>query len=155
MTSSWVKSHPLTRHSKVQLLRSHFVLTLHAYVEVLYKTLRPRQNGRHFPDDIFKCIIMNVNHRQFPDNFTALVQILAWRRSGDRRLSEPMIIILLTQICVTRLQWVNSLRPCDAFMRHHYFRKWLVASSATKHYLNQWLIIAKCIVSNKFIKIRG
>ena len=24
-------------------------------------TLRPRQNGRHFPDDIFKCIFWNEN----------------------------------------------------------------------------------------------
>ena len=24
-------------------------------------TLRPRQNGRHFPDDIFKCIFLNGN----------------------------------------------------------------------------------------------
>ena len=24
-------------------------------------TLRPRQNGRHFPDDIFKCIFLNEN----------------------------------------------------------------------------------------------
>ena len=24
-------------------------------------TLRPRQNGRHFPDDIFKCIFLNQN----------------------------------------------------------------------------------------------
>ena len=24
-------------------------------------TLRPRQNGRHFADDIFKCIFMNEN----------------------------------------------------------------------------------------------
>ena len=23
--------------------------------------LRPRQNGRHFPDDIFKCIFLNEN----------------------------------------------------------------------------------------------
>ena len=25
------------------------------------KTLRPRQNGRHFADDIFKCIFLNEN----------------------------------------------------------------------------------------------
>ena len=25
------------------------------------KTLRPRQNGRHFPDDIFKWIFLNEN----------------------------------------------------------------------------------------------
>ena len=23
--------------------------------------LRPRQDGRHFPDDIFKCIVLNEN----------------------------------------------------------------------------------------------
>ena len=27
----------------------------------LVNTLRPRQNGRHFPDDIFKCIFLNEN----------------------------------------------------------------------------------------------
>ena len=38
----------------------------------------------------------------------ALVQIMAWRRPGDKPLSEPMMIILLTHICVTRPQWVNG-----------------------------------------------
>ena len=33
------------------------VLSTHLYV----KTLRPRQNGRHFPDDIFKCIFLTEN----------------------------------------------------------------------------------------------
>ena len=27
----------------------------------LLSTLRPRQNGRHFPDDIFECIFLNEN----------------------------------------------------------------------------------------------
>ena len=26
-----------------------------------FNTLRPRQNGQHFPDDIFKCIFLNEN----------------------------------------------------------------------------------------------
>ena len=26
-----------------------------------FNALRPRQNGRHFPDDIFKCIFINEN----------------------------------------------------------------------------------------------
>ena len=26
-------------------------------------TLRPKQNGRHFPDDTFKCIFLNENVR--------------------------------------------------------------------------------------------
>ena len=28
---------------------------------LLINTLRPRQNGRHFADDIFKCIFVNEN----------------------------------------------------------------------------------------------
>ena len=41
------------------------------------------------------------------NNITALVQIMAWRRLGDKPLSEPMMVNLLTHICVTRPQWVN------------------------------------------------
>ena len=66
-----------------------------------YNTLRPRQNGRLFPDDIFKCIFLNANvwivleiSLKFVsnvriDNIPALVQIMAWRRPGDNPLSEP------------------------------------------------------------------
>ena len=31
-------------------------------------TLRPRQNGRHFADDIFKCIFLNENEYSFEFN---------------------------------------------------------------------------------------
>ena len=78
-----------------------------------FNTLRLRQNGRHFPDDILKCIFMNENFCFFIlvslkfvpkgpiNNIPALVLIMAWRRSGDKPLSEPM----LTQVT-------------DAYMRH-------------------------------------
>ena len=36
---------------------------------------------------------------------------MAWRRPGDKSLSEPMMESLLTHICVTRPQWVDTLRP--------------------------------------------
>ena len=42
------------------------------------------------------------------NNFPALVQIMTWRRPGDKPLSEPMMESLPTHICVTRPQWVNS-----------------------------------------------
>ena len=54
-------------------------------------TLRPRQNGRHFPDDNFKCIFLNENvwrsikiSLKFVckgpiNNIPALVQIMAWQ----------------------------------------------------------------------------
>ena len=83
-------------------------------------TLRPRQNGRRFADDVFTCIFLNENVwnllkislkfvRKVPiNNIPALVQILAWRRSGDKPLSEPMMVSLLMYICVTRPQWVNK-----------------------------------------------
>ena len=32
---------------------------------------------------------------------------MAWRRPGDKPLSEPMMVSLLTHICVTRPQWVK------------------------------------------------
>ena len=43
------------------------------------------------------------------NNNPALVQIMAWHRSGDKPLSEPMMVSLLTHICVTRPQWVNGI----------------------------------------------
>ena len=58
-------------------------------------TLRPRQNGRRFADDTFKRIFFDENVRisikislkfvpKVPVNHNrALVQIMAWRRSGD------------------------------------------------------------------------
>ena len=42
------------------------------------------------------------------DNKSALVQIMALRWSGDKPLSEPMMISLPTHICITRPQWVKG-----------------------------------------------
>ena len=41
------------------------------------------------------------------NNNPALFQIMVWRRTGDKPLSEPVMESLLTHICVTRPQWVN------------------------------------------------
>ena len=41
------------------------------------------------------------------NNIPTLVQVMAWRRPGDKPLSEPMMVRLPTHICVTRPQWVN------------------------------------------------
>ena len=85
-----------------------------------FNTLRPRQNGRHFPEDIFKCIFLNENVKilikislKFVpngpiNNIPALVQIMAWRRPGDKPSSKPMMVSLLTHICVIRPQQVNG-----------------------------------------------
>ena len=79
----------------------------------IVNTSRPRQNGRHFEDDIFKCIFLNENVwipikislKFVPkgpiNNVPALVQIMAWRRLGDKPLSKPMMTKFI-----------------DAYMRH-------------------------------------
>ena len=84
-----------------------------------FNTLRPRQNGRRFADDTFKRIFLNENVRisikislkfvpkGLINNNPALVQIMAWRRSGDKSLSEPMVVSLLTHKCVIRSEWVK------------------------------------------------
>ena len=42
------------------------------------------------------------------NNIPSLVQIMAWRQSGDKPLSGPMMISFPTHICVSRPQWVNQ-----------------------------------------------
>ena len=76
-------------------------------------TCRPRQNGRHFADDIFKCIFLNDNVKisvKFSlnlvpkgpiNNIPSLVHIMAWRRPGDKPLSKWMMVSLLTHICLS------------------------------------------------------
>ena len=75
-----------------------------------HQHMSPRQNGQHFPHDIFKCIFVNENAKisikislkfipKCPINYIpALVKIMAWCQPGDKPLSEPT----MTHICVTR-----------------------------------------------------
>ena len=91
------------------------------YEMISINTLKPRQNGQHFVDAIFKYIFFNENvwtsiiislelvPRSQIDNIQALVQIIAWYRPGDKPLSEPMMFSLLTHVCLTRPQWVNAI----------------------------------------------
>ena len=99
---------------------THATAHIFGCCRVALNTLRPRQNGRHFPDDIFKCIFLNENvliSIKIPlkfvpkgpiNNILTLFQIIAWRRPGDKPLSETMMVTLLTHICVTRPQWVKQ-----------------------------------------------
>ena len=68
---------------------------------------------------IFKCIFfyenvwisIKISFKFVPmgpiNNVVALVQIMVWRRSGNKPSSGPMMINLLTHIYVTRFQWVK------------------------------------------------
>ena len=69
-----------------------------------FNTLKSRQNGCHFPDYICKWIFLNENisiaikiSLKFVlkgpiNNIPALVQIMDWRRSGEKLLSEPIMV---------------------------------------------------------------
>ena len=86
----------------------------------MFNTLASRQNDCHFADDTFKRIFMNENIimrietslKCVPkgpiNNIPALVQIMAWRRRGNKPLSQLIIVSVLTHMWVTRPQWVNS-----------------------------------------------
>ena len=81
-------------------------------------TLSPRQDGRYFADDIFTCIFLNENvwisinisvkfvPKGQINNIPALVQVMTWRRPGDKPLSEPLVVRLPTHILDTLPQWV-------------------------------------------------
>ena len=91
-----VECHCITWWSAIQHMTRFCVSCLN--------TLRPTQNGRHFPDDIFESIFLNENiwiilkiWLKFVlkiriNNIPALVQIMAWRRAGDKPLSELMMV---------------------------------------------------------------
>ena len=107
-------------------------------------TLRPRQNGHRFADYTFKRIFLNENVRisikislklvpKGPiNNNPALVQIMVGRRSGDKPLSEPMVVSVLTHICVTRPQWfkvitkaTSKITSAQIWQFHVVFHNWI------------------------------
>ena len=90
-----------------QMAPGCFIMEISVVVlEAWFNTLRLRQDGRHFADDTFKRIFLNDNIRISTEislkfvpkgpinNILALVQIMAWRRLGDKPLSEPMMVSL-------------------------------------------------------------
>ena len=94
-------------------------ITADALAPCAINTLRPTQNGCHLADAIFKCIFMNENAwisikislkflpKGLSNNIPAMVQIMAWRWTGDKPLSEPMMVNLLMHICITQSRWVK------------------------------------------------
>ena len=110
-----------------------------------FNTLRPRQDGHYFADDVLKCIFLNENvwnsinislkfvSRDPIHNISALVQIMAWRRPGVKPLSEPMMVTLPTHMCVTRPQWVNQVHKLSLISM-------LKSSSAYFIWISVWCI---------------
>ena len=90
------------------------------------------------------------------NNSPGLVQIMAWRRPGDKPLSEPMVVNLLTYICVARTRWVKFTPFC-----HRVLLSWLDSNDPY-----QWKGYALCaillvgnivnsIITHVFFKLAG
>ena len=106
-----------------ELTNGYPSITLTWMFQLMLNTWGPRKNYRYFPDDILKCFYLNENvwisittslkfvRKGLINNIPALVQIMAWRRPGDKPLSEPVLVSLLTHLCATRPQWVNVRGP--------------------------------------------
>ena len=136
-------------------LRQRMYVLINVYMYQLYKhdnwmivnILRPRQDGRHFPDDIFKYIFLNGMHEIWLrchhgaiwhvvpwfhlsfvcnglfNNIPALGQIMTGRQSGDKPLNEPVMVKLPTHICVTRLQHVKY-EPVQCILKAKFINTW-------------------------------
>ena len=91
------------------------------FVSIL--VVSPGQNGRHFADEIFKCIFLNekfcilirISLKFVPkdpnDNKWVLVQVMAWCRIGHKPLPESMLIQFTDAYYIyiygTRGRWVK------------------------------------------------
>ena len=85
--------------------------------------------------NLFSCVKFPVFRLEFywnMFNYQALVQIMAWRRTGDKPLSEPMMAYLWTHICDNRPQSVNA-----GIYGPFFFRLMLHFLAATKQ-LYEW-----------------
>ena len=89
---------------KIHVSHCTFVIWRWNALRCLVVTSSPLgQNGHYFTDDILKCIFLNakfcisirISLKFFSkgpvDNKSVLVQVMAWRRTGDRPLCESML----------------------------------------------------------------
>ena len=82
-------------------------------------TLRTRKNGRHFAGDIFKhifsnencCILIRISLKFVPrdpiSRYASVGSDDGLAPTRPKPLSEPMLVRLLTHICVTWPRWVK------------------------------------------------
>ena len=101
--------------------------------------------GRHFADYISKCIFLNENTsisinislKFVPEgrinNIKALVQIMAWRRLGDKPLSEPMMISSDRLAVGKNVTWLGH--PNDNQSKIYFHKLWL---------MNSWIVCEMC-----------
>ena len=107
---------------------------IYASIGLCVNTLRPRQNGRHFADDMFKCIFLNENvwipieisltfvPKGPINNIPALVQIMAWCRPGKSHYLKQWWLIyrrIYASLGLSELICVSNSAGLSFRRRHH------------------------------------
>ena len=94
-----------------------------------FNTHCPKQIGQHFADEKFKCIFLSeivlisikisqkFVTRDPKHNNWALVQFIVWHWPCNKPITEPMMVRLLTHICVIWPQWVKLSSASHVCMR--------------------------------------
>ena len=133
----------------------------------------PGQNGRHFADDLLRCIFVNekcgilirIALTFVSNNKPALILIMAWRRIGDKPLSERMLtrftnvymrhsgeknfkltkVAYSIEVALTRSHWIHGCESRSyvniysilmcTVMPPHHL---LIRSTTTSYYHNQF-----------------
>ena len=102
--------------SALRILKWDFMMRMYADTKLTIDTLRPRQNCRHFADDIFKRTFLNENIwistkfllKFVPkcpfQNSIALVQKMAWRRIKKYLVCKRYVLYSISNelCCVSR-----------------------------------------------------
>ena len=83
--------------------------------------VRPQRNGWHFADDIFKRILIHISVKFASKGpiyeKPTLVVVVAWLRTGDKSLPEPMMARFTdVNIRVARPQCDNSMKYVRRFV---------------------------------------
>ena len=74
---------------------------------------------------------------------------MAWRRSGDKPLSKPMMVTLLTHICVIRHQWVNSIWWAKTSQNPQESQKLFIPWTPTNCLSKCWILVNRAKLGNK------
>ena len=167
------------RHDVFSLLPTQVIISfyIHVYVQwaIIFNTLRPRQNGRHFANDIFKCNFVNekawfsitISLKFVPqdpvNNIPTLVEIMAWRRPNDKpflnlwRLDYRRIYasLALNELILLRRSISLFLLPCDIVLfldKAQLLYKFLYLI-LYKKILDKYVIVGVCALSYIYVPL--
>ena len=137
-------------------------------MQIEHNTMKPRQNGRHFADDIFKCIFLNeyvwiliaISLKFVPkcpiNNIPALGQIMIWHQPATKPLSEPMMALFTDAYMhhsasmslhveawtiwqFCRNDFHLSWKKMVIWMEFHWILFLIVQLALTQHWFREWL----------------